>query len=196
MLSLTVCPMAEFKDNDTNGGTNVTTNGLRPLMWDISCNGSYVDYSNDMTAARCISNDNGYRHIRGPFWESGRHIINIRINTRSSSGMGIGIIDKSFKVSDSKHHIGQTNHSSSYWAYNGEIYSNNKTLKKGLTALKAGDIMTVDIDLYKRTLNLAVNGDYVTVNKDTVTDIPKQVALGATFYHENDTLQIVPYYKM
>lgn len=65
----------EFKENIQN-----------TLMWDVSCNSQTVAYSNNMTMATAKESGN-YKNIRGPFWESGRHIVNIRINKRGKDGM-------------------------------------------------------------------------------------------------------------
>ena len=68
-----------------------------------------------------------YRNIRGPFWDSGRHIINIKIIT-FTDGIGIGIIDKSYNISANQyqyHLLDQKNIHES-----GEIFHNGSQKNK------------------------------------------------------------------
>eukprot|EP01084_Bolivina_argentea_P132247 233375_1 len=176
----------EAKEEPTKLRTKAT------LMWDVSCNSVAVDYSANLTRATIKAKTGNYKNIRGPFWNSGRHIINIKIIQRFKDGMGIGIIDKSFNIYDNIF-VGKTEDSYSYY-FNGSVYNSGKELIK-CGEYKAGDIITVDIDLYNRTLNWGINGVYLTT-QDTVVNIPQQVALAVNFCYKKDSVQIVQYYKM
>eukprot|EP01083_Nonionella_stella_P029311 80722_1 len=181
---------ADCKEQSMQAATS--PHGMR-FMWDVSCNSSTIDYSNDMTTATVTAKSaNVYRHIRGPFWDAGRHIVNIRINHKTKDGFAIGIIDKSFNISDNIY-LGSTDNSYSFY-YEGTVYHNSQAIVKS-SGYKDGDIVTVDINLYNRTLNFALNGQYLA-EKDAITNIPKQVALGANLYYKNDSVQIVQYYQM
>ena len=144
--------------------------------------------------ATCKSSSNHYRDIRGPFWEKGRHIVNIRINKKVINGFGIGIVDTSFDISSNKY-VGSTENSYSYYQ-DGIIYNNGgKAIEKTFGGYKDGDIVTVDINLYNNTLNWELNGNRLT-QSDAITNIPKCVALAANLYYKGDSVQIVQYYRM
>ena len=99
-----------------------------------------------------------------------------------------------FNISANKY-IGGTDKSYSYY-YNGEIYNNGtKAIQKTFTGYKNGDIVTVDINLYRNTLNLELNGTRLT-ETDTITNIPNTVALAANLYYKGDSVEIVQYYRM
>ena len=180
--------MAESKEELTS---SVATQTKTMLMWDLSCNSSTVAYANNLSKAT-VEKGGHYRNIRGPFWDSGRHIVNIKIVHKTKDGFGIGTMDKSFNVSDNTH-IGKTATTHAYWQ-EGSVFNNNGTIKK-FDGYKTGDIVTVDINVDKSTINWAVNGKFLSTD-DVITNIPKQVALAATMYYKNDSIQILQYYRM
>ena len=110
-------------------------------------------------------------------------IINIKIVHRTKDGFGIGIIDKTFNVLEGGF-VGGAANSSSYY-YEGTIYNNGSSPVK-YSGYKTGDTVTVDINLNTRTLNFALNGNYLAAD-DIIKNIPKQVALDVNMYYKNDS---------
>ena len=161
-------------------------------MWDVSCNGESVAYHNGMTRATVV-NGGHYRCIRGPFWHSGRHIVNVKIVNKIKDGFSIGIVDKSFDIS-SNTYIGSKNNSYTYY-YHGYLYGNGSKSATQLKGFNTGDIVTIDVDLDKGTLNWAINGNYLT-QKDAFIQIPKQAALACNMHYAKDSIQIIQYYRM
>eukprot|EP01083_Nonionella_stella_P016025 44805_1 len=84
----------ESKRDDTlENGQNV-----KPwFTWDLSVNAKQAKYSNGNKTATAISQCNA----RGPFWSSGRHIVNVKVVKGGSgnSEIGIGAVDKLFDIS-------------------------------------------------------------------------------------------------
>eukprot|EP01084_Bolivina_argentea_P020504 38129_1 len=186
--------MAESKEQTiSHGGSNINS---ATLMWDASVSRSSVDYSHNMTTASVLTNSD-HTIARGPFWDTGRHIINIKVKRcgePKSGGFGIGIIDKTFDIYGNKW-VGSSAKSYSYYV-DGKVYNNSVAIAANLPKYKTGDIITVDINLYKRTVSWAINGKYLAINEDIITNIPKEVALGVNLYYKDYSVQIIQYYQM
>ena len=159
------------------------------LTWDIAVNHKSIKYTNNNTRA-CVIGEKCT--VRTPFFDKGRHIVNLKVPVLVHSG--VGAISKVFNI-QSGNWIGRDVHSFGTWD-DVVAYHNNKMLTvTHQTKLKAGDMVTVDLDLSKQTLNWAVNGQYLSKN-DIATDIPTPIAIAATLWNKGDTVQIIQYTRM
>ena len=111
----------------------------------------------------------------------------------NGGGFGIGIIDKVFKVNEN-HYVGKTSGSRSYY-YSGDLYKNGAGLELKGGSYKKGDIVAVDVDLQNKTLNFALNGDYLT-EADATKFTADKVAVGVNMYYSEDSCTIIQHYTV
>eukprot|EP00483_Globobulimina_turgida_P002731 UN02736 len=171
-----------------------------PLWWDISVNHRYLVYSNNK---RTVQNLESGHTARGPFWKSGRHIVQIKVHQKGH--VGIGIVTKAFPVGlkwvgEDKNSYGLWDRADVYivhqekkWGYHQPNKNNRITTRKLLIA--DGAVVTVDLDLNERTLNLAVNGQFVS-DEDLFENIPCPAAVAASLWRKDDSVEIIDYQKM
>eukprot|EP01084_Bolivina_argentea_P070259 127743_1 len=183
--------MDDEKDNHSNNGKKAS------LTWDLAVNSKHIQYTNENHTATATTT----QYIaRGPFWRSGRHIVNIKLH--KSECTGIGIVDKAFTIAKRQTDgasIGQDTHSyglwsgtAYHWCCHNWSYQTKKNLLPENPGMKTGDIVTIDVDLDKKILNWAINGQYLAVN-DIATNIPNQVAIAAVFWIKGDSAEIIQY---
>eukprot|EP01083_Nonionella_stella_P317592 1157314_1 len=106
--------------------------------------------------------------------------------------MGVGIVDKTFNIAPGNY-LGQDKHSYGTWDTDSvacHATENLPVIHK--LKVKQGDIVTVDVNLYNYTLNWAINGQYLSTD-DTATGIPKEVALAASLWTSNESIEIIQY---
>eukprot|EP01084_Bolivina_argentea_P126826 224462_1 len=158
-----------------------------------------IKYTNNDQKIECIGNA---AIARTSFWKSGRHIISVKAHKYGS--IGIGIVDKLYKISDSQNFCTSRDggHAIALWADKTYAPYNNKIWHKGgelpleyKPDLKTGDIITVDIDLNDKTVNWEVNAQPLS-SKDIATNIPDQVAFAVRLGQRGDCVEIINYTKM
>lgn len=172
--------MAESKEEPVSNG----------LMWDASVSASYIEYSKGMRRAT-VKTGEKQRIVRGPFWDSDRHIVNIKVNNviPDKTGLSIGIIDRGFDVYGN-YYVGKTANSYSYNVA-GPTYNNGS--KKGtFKGYNIGDIITIEINLDTKTVIFSLNGMFVC----KFTDVPNEIAVAANLYYKDYSIEILQYYKM
>ena len=151
-------------------------------VWDIAVNAKNVKYSDKNRTVRSINACT----VRTQFWSSGRHVLNIRVN--AGGHMGIGIITKAKDVSSDW--IGHCKNSWALWDTS-TVYLAGQTISgKNKIKFAQDDIVTVDVDLNKKTLNWAVNGQYIS-NDDFCSNIPNQIAIAVSLWRVNQCVEII-----
>eukprot|EP01084_Bolivina_argentea_P084879 153462_1 len=154
--------------------------------WDLSVNSQQIGFSYDNRRATLKGRP---CTVRSPFWKSGRHIVNIKIHI--GGHIGIGIVDKEFNIGVGNW-IGEDEHSYGTWDDSPAFHANDDLPVTNELTVKQGDIVTVDVDLDNHTLNWAINGQYLSID-DTVTGIPKHVALAASLWEKEESIEIIQY---
>eukprot|EP01084_Bolivina_argentea_P061376 112157_1 len=157
------------------------------VQWDVSVNSDKFDYSANNTTAKLVGSSST---IRTNFFECGRHVIKIKLNNCGNTG--IGLVTKSFK---SDTWIGSDSAGTSwgiYNAYGGYYYKGSKLKTDRSITLKGNDIITVDLNMDKNTVNWAING--IFLSNDNIPSLTKShLAVAASLWTKSDSVQIVQY---
>ena len=177
--------MSESKsEQDTESKTNAMS---KVLQWDISVNADKYEYSNNNTFAKTTT---GKSTIRTNFFEKGRHVIKIKLNNCGNTG--IGIVTKSFQFGKDVG-IGNDGNSWGIYKFHGGYYQKKSKIAtdRSLT-LTGNEIITVDINMDKNTINWAINGMFLS-NKNIPLGTSEHIALAASLWNKGDSVQIVQY---
>eukprot|EP01084_Bolivina_argentea_P108152 193278_1 len=180
--------MTQESKSDLNSSSNEQTIGSG-FKWDLSVSPQQAQYSNYNQTATAISQCN----VRGPFWSSGRHLINIKVikGGDGSSQVGIGAVDKLFDISPG-HYVGEDSHSYGTWDNTCPCHNKGPLKVVHDKLLREGDIVTVDLDLNKNTISWAINGQYLS-DKDIATNIPNPAAIAVTLWIPGVCVQVIEY---
>eukprot|EP00483_Globobulimina_turgida_P008987 UN09005 len=173
-------------------GLPVYSDYKAPLEFDIAVNRKEISYGDYNRSAMLQSKTSCT--IRGPFWNHGRHIVNIYI--AKASHVGVGIVNKLFNASPGNY-LGQNENSYGTWdsvvaLHRGAGPSN---AVKHAIKTKDGDVVTVDVDLNQRILNFAINGQYLS-DIPIFKNIPKEVAIAASLWTSGNSVEILQYTRL
>ena len=105
--------------------------------------------------------------------------------------MGIGIIDKGKDISPGNW-IGSCKNSYGTWDRDEYMaYHAGKTLDvTHKIKIKQGDIVTVDLNCNTKTLNWAINGQYLSI-QDQYVGIATPAAVAASLWKEKEKIEII-----
>jgi hypothetical protein len=130
--------------------------------------------------------DNKWQTIRSstPF-STGRHMWKVRMERCAGGNLFLGVCTAAMKLNN---YIG---HDTNSWGYYGcgNIYRGGSSSSYG-SSYRTGDVLTLQLDMDRRTLSFDKNGQPLGV---AFTDLPDQVYPAFSLYTKNDCFQIIEF---
>jgi len=157
---------------------------LSMIGWEAAVNHQHISYTNNFARAQLSGSACS---IRTPFFSSGRYIFSVKVLKSTHAGVGVATKEKNF---DPNNWIGSDEHSWCNWD-NGGIFHLGKSSHD--PKVKAGVIVTVDLNIEELMLNIAVEGKYYP---QVALPHGKEFALAASLWGAMDSVELIQFMKM